>query len=144
MRFATVNLFKKDVESAGLKFIKLPPDWDQAGFAEAMRELNKSSNSIDLLKMIYNEANPFLDEIIEILRRELQTADAFVSNYIFGNLCRLASSLRYPVVTTFAHNAIPSFRNHRLVCLSTQIPHFIKKPFNKYLWKIADFISVGI
>lgn len=141
VRFATVNLFKEDVESAGLKFIKLPPDWDQSGFAEAMRELNKSSNNIDLLKMIYSEANPFLDEIIEVLRRELVTADAFVSNYIFGNLCRLARQLEVPcAVTTFAHNAIPSYSKSPInIPRAFKIPHFIKKPFNKYLWKIADF-----
>ena len=85
VRFATVALFKKDVEAAGLEFVQLPPDWDQSGFAEAMRDLTRSKNSLDLLKIIYSEANPFLDEIIEILRRELQTADVFVSNYIFGN-----------------------------------------------------------
>lgn len=141
VRFATVNLFKEDVESAGLKFIKLPPDWDQSGFAEAMRELNKSSNNIDLLKMIYSEANPFLDEIIEVLRRELVTADAFVSNYIFGNLCRLARQLEVPcAVTTFAHNAIPSYSKSPInIPRAFKIPHFIKRPFNKYLWKIADF-----
>ena len=141
VRFATVNLFKKDVESAGLKFIKLPPDWDQSGFSEAMRELTKSGNSVDLLKMIYSEANPFLDEIIEILRRELVTADAFVSNYIFGNLCRLARQLEVPcAVTTFAHNAIPSYSKSPInLPRALKIPHFIKNPFNKYLWKIADF-----
>ena len=141
VRFATVNLFKADVESAGLRFIKLPPDWDQNGFAEAMRELNKSKNSIDLLRMIYSEANPFLDEIIEILRRELVTADAFVSNYIFGNLCRLARQLEVPcAVTTFAHNAIPSYSKSPIsLPRALKIPHFIKKPFNKNLWKIADF-----
>ena len=130
VRFATVNLFKKDVESAGLKFVKLPPDWDQSGFAEAMRELNKSNNSIDLLKMIYSEANPFLDEIIEILRRELETVDAFVSNYIFGNLCRLARQLEVPcAVTTFAHNAIPSYSKSPIsLPRALKIPHFIKKP----------------
>ena len=141
VRFATVNLFKSDVESAGLKFIKLPPDWDQSGFAEAMRELTKSKNPVDLLKIIYSEANPFLDEIIEILRRELTTADAFVSNYIFGNLCRLARQMEVPcAVTTFAHNAIPSYSKSPIdLPRALKIPHFIKKPFNKYLWKIADF-----
>lgn len=141
VRFATVSLFKKDVESAGLHFISLPPDWDQETFAEAMRELTKSKNPVDLLKIIYAEANPFLDEIIEILRRELTTADAFVSNYIFGNLCRLARQMEVPcAVTTFAHNAIPSFSKSPIsMPRALKIPHFIKKPFNKYLWKIADF-----
>ena len=141
VRFATVDLFKNDVESAGLNFVKLPPDWDQNAFSEAMRELNKSNNSVNLLKMIYSEANPFLDEIIEILRRELLTADAFVSNYIFGNLCRLARQLEVPcAVTTFAHNAIPSYSKAPIdLPLNFRLPHVVKKPFNKLLWKIADF-----
>ena len=88
--------------------------------------------------MIYSEANPFLDEIIEILRRELLTADAFVSNYIFGNLCRLARQL-VPVVTTFAQcNTIISKAPIDLL-LNFRLPHVVKKPFNKLLWKIADF-----
>lgn len=140
VRFATVSLFKNEVENAGLEFIHLPPDWDQETFAEAMRDLTKSKNSIELLKIIYSEAHPYLDEIIEILRRELDTADAFVSNYIFGNLCRLARQLEVPcAVTTFAHNAIPSYSKSPIVLpRGLALPHLIKKPFNFCLWKIAD------
>tara|TARA_B100000035_G_scaffold314856_1_gene332685 strand:- start:1140 stop:2399 length:1260 start_codon:yes stop_codon:yes gene_type:complete len=142
VRFATVNLFKKDVESAGLCFVHLPPDWDQNAFAEAMRDLTKSKNSIDLLKIIYSEAEPFLDDIIEILRRELETTDVFVCNYIFGNLCRLARKMEVPcAVTTFAHNAIPSYSKSPITLPRfLTLPHLIKKPFNKFSWKIADKI----
>lgn len=140
VRFATVSLFKKDVEAAGLEFVKLPPDWDQNGFAEAMRDLTRSKNSLDLLKIIYSEANPFLDEIIEILRRELLTADAFVSNYIFGNLCRLARQLEVPcAVTTFAHNVIPSnSKSPIMLPRRIVIPSFLSKPINRALWKLVD------
>jgi len=147
VRFATVALFQKDVEKAGLKFIKLPPDWDQNGFAEAMRELTKSKNSVDLLKIIYSEAQPFLDEISEILRRELLSADAFVSNYIFGNLCRLARQLEVPcAVTTFAHNAVPSLYNPPIpLPRSFVIPSILTKRINRFLWKVADkYVSWNI
>ena len=140
VRFATVSLFKKDVEAAGLEFVQLPPDWDQNGFAEAMRDLTRSKNSLDLLKIIYSEANPFLDEIIEILRRELQTADVFVSNYIFGNLCRLARQLEVPcAVTTFAHNVIPSnSKSPIMLPRRLVIPKLLSKPINRFLWKVVD------
>lgn len=140
VRFATVSLFRKEVEDAGLEFVKLPPDWDQNGFAEAMRDLTRSKNSLDLLKIIYSEANPFLDEIIEILRRELESADAFVSNYIFGNLCRLARQLEVPcAVTTFAHNVIPSYSKSPIMLpRRLVIPHFLSKPVNRMLWKLVD------
>ncbi|MAH08207.1 MAG: hypothetical protein CL961_00885 [Euryarchaeota archaeon] len=142
VRFATVNLFKNDVEAAGLCFVHLPPDWDQNAFAEAMRDLTKSKNSIDLLKIIYSEAEPFLDDIIEILRRELETTDVFVCNYIFGNLCQLARKMEVPcAVTTFAHNAIPSYSKSPITLPRfLTLPHLIKKPFNKFSWKIADKI----
>lgn len=140
VRFATVNLFKNEVEAAGLEFVHLPPDWDQNAFAEAMRDLTKSKNSIDLLKIIYSEAEPFLDDIIEILHRELETADVFVCNYIFGNLCRLARQMEVPcAVTTFAHNAIPSYSKSPITLPRfLTLPHLIKKPFNKLSWLIAD------
>ncbi len=140
VRFATVSLFQKDVEKAGLKFVKLPPDWDQNAFSEAMRELTKSKNPVDLLKIIYSEADPFLDEIIEILRRELLTADAFVSNYVFGNLCRLARQLEVPcAVTTFAHNAVPSLYNPPIpLPRSFIIPSILTKRINRFLWTVAD------
>ena len=63
VRFASVNLFKEDIINAGIQFIELPPHWDQDGFSEAMRDLTKSKNSLDLLRIIYAEAKPFLDHL---------------------------------------------------------------------------------
>ena len=87
VRFATVSLFREEVESAGIDFVHLPPDWDQDDFARVMRDLTRADNGLDVLRIIYSASLPYLDEIIEVLRRELKIADIFVSNYIFSNLC---------------------------------------------------------
>ena len=54
VRFATVNIFREEIEAAGIEFVYLPPDWDLSGFAEAMRDLTKAKNPLDLLRIIYS------------------------------------------------------------------------------------------
>ncbi|NQY32060.1 MAG: glycosyltransferase family 1 protein [Coraliomargarita sp.] len=140
VRFATVSFFRDEVERAGLEFVYLPPDWDQTGFAEAMRDLTKARNAIELIGTIYNESLPFIDEIFEVLKRELEWADAFVSSYLFASLCVLAKNMGVPsVVTTFAHNAVPSTSYPPEGCPRLLIcPAFIRRRWNSMLWKIAN------
>ncbi|MEM7791323.1 MAG: glycosyltransferase [Verrucomicrobiota bacterium] len=142
VRFACVSLFRDEIESAGIRYIYVPPDWDQSGFAEAMRDLTKAKNPVDLMRIIYSESLPYLDELFPTLDRELETADLFVSSYVFASLCRLAENRGIPTaVTTFAHNAVPSPSYPpdgvpRLL----PFPSFIRQPWNSLAWKIADRI----
>lgn len=140
VRFATVSLFREEIESAGIEFVYLPPDWDQSGFAEAMRDLTKAKNALDTLRIIYSESLPFIDEIIEILRLELVRADVFVSSYVFANLCALARRAGVPcAVATFAHNVVPSsgYPPEGLPRL-LMMPAFIRRPWNRMLWRATD------
>lgn len=140
VRFATVSLFREEIESAGIEFVYLPPDWDQSGFAEAMRDLTKAKNALDMLRIIYSESLPFIDEIIEVLSQELQTADVFVSSYVFANLCVLARRAGVPcAVTTFAHNVVPSsgYPPEGLPRLWI-MPPFVRRRWNRMLWKVTD------
>lgn len=140
VRFATVSLFREEIESAGVEFVYLPPDWDQSGFAEAMRDLTKAKNALDMLRIIYSESLPFIDEIIEILKRELETADVFVSSYVFANLCVLARTAKVPcAVTTFAHNVVPSasYPPEGLPRFLAA-PAFIRRRWNRALWHVTD------
>lgn len=139
VRFATVSLFREEIEAAGIEFVYLPPDWDQSGFAEAMRDLTKAKNPLDLMRIIYTESLPFLDEILDTLQYELTQADVFVTSYVFANLCVLARQARVPcAVTTFAHNVVPS------VCYPPEglprlaAPAFFRRYWNTLLWKITD------
>lgn len=140
VRFATVSLFKEEIESAGIEFVYLPPDWDQSGFAEAMRDLTKAKNALDMLRIIYSESLPFIDEIIDILTNELKAADVFVSSYVFANLCVLARQAGVPcAVTTFAHNVVPSV-NYPPEGLPRLLaaPALIRRRWNQMLWRVTD------
>ncbi|MFT4902069.1 MAG: UDP:flavonoid glycosyltransferase YjiC (YdhE family) [Lentimonas sp.] len=140
VRFATVSLFRPEIEQAGIEYVYLPPDWDQSGFAEAMRDLTKAKNPLDLLRIIYSESLPYLDEILETLEREMQQADVFVSSYVFANLCVLARKYGLPcAVVTFAHNVVPSvdYPPENLPRLLAA-PVSIRRWWNGVLWKLTD------
>jgi len=140
VRFATVSLFREEIESAGIDFVYLPPDWDQSGFAEAMRDLTHAKNPLDLMRIIYSESLPYLDEILDTLDRELHQADVFVSSYLFANLCALARKHGVPsAVTTFAHNVVPSpsYPPDELPRLLPAPPR-LRRLWNRMLWKLTD------
>lgn len=139
VRFATVSLFREEIESAGIVFVYLPPDWDQSGFAEAMRDLTKAKNALDLIRIIYSESAPFLDEILSTLRRELETADVFVTSYVFANLSALARVLNVPcAVATFAHNVVPSVNYAPEGLPRLWAPAFLRRRWNRLLWHLTD------
>ncbi|MCD8481598.1 MAG: hypothetical protein LR015_02310 [Verrucomicrobia bacterium] len=69
--------FKPEVERAGIRFIRVPPDWDQTGLAEAMRDLTKARTPLGTLRIIYEECLPYFDEVLDILDAELEHADVF-------------------------------------------------------------------
>ncbi|MDP0500662.1 MAG: glycosyltransferase [Verrucomicrobiota bacterium JB022] len=139
-RFATTPFFREEVERAGISFVRLPPDWNQAGFAEAMRELTHAKNGLETLQKIYDEALPYADEIFQILLDNLPWADVFCLSYVFGPMGQLARMCDVPVATAnFAHHVIPSSQYPpeplpRLLLW----PKIVRRPWNKLLWKIVD------
>jgi len=139
VRFATVSLFREEIESAGIQYVYLPPDWDQSGFAEAMRDLTKAKNPLDLIRIIFTETLPYLDEIFQTLERELKTADVFVSSYVYSSLCQLARKARVPcAVTTFAHNIVPSAGYPPDGLPRLALPAFFRRRWNSILWELTD------
>ena len=140
VRFATVSLFRYEVESAGIEYVYLPPNWDQGEFAKVMRDLTKAKNGLDVLRIIYSESLPYLDEMTKVLRRELETADIFVSNYIFSHLCALAREVGVPsAVTTFAHNVVPSetYPPMNFPRFLT-VPEFLRRLYYRASWHFID------
>jgi vancomycin aglycone glucosyltransferase len=139
VRFATVSLFREEIEAAGIEYVFVPPDWDQSGFAEAMRDLTHAKNPVDTLRMIYAESLPFQDEILTTLNREMDSADLFVSSYVFASLCALAKKKGVPsAVTTFAHNMVPSETYPPDGTPRLFAPAFIRKHWNRMLWNVTD------
>jgi vancomycin aglycone glucosyltransferase len=142
VRFASARFFREEIERAGLEYVYLPPDWDQAEFAKAMRDLTKAKNPLELVRMIYAESLPYLRAILETLDEELARADLFVSSYLFGNLCGLARLRGVPcAVTNFAHNAVPAFSHPpQGVPPILFLPPFLQRKWNALAWGIADRI----
>ena len=140
--FASARLFRDEIERAGLEYIYLPPDWDQTGFAEAMRDLTKAKNPVDLVRIIYSESLPYLEEILKTLDAELSRADLFVSSYLFASLCTLARMRGVPcAVTTFAHNAVPSLSHPpQGVPRLLPFPPYFRRKWNALGWHLADRI----
>lgn len=140
VRFATVPFFRDEVERAGLQFVYLPPDWGQSGFSEAMRDLTKARNAIDLIGIIYKESLPYIDDIFSILRSELAWADLFVSSYLFSSLSVLAQSMGVPsAVTTFTHNVVPSPSCPPVSCPRLLVfPAALRRTWNSLLWYLGD------
>ena len=139
-RLATVSLFRAEIEAAGVTYVYLPPDWDRSGFAEAMRDLTKAKSPLDLLRILYSESLPFLEEILSVLDRELEAADCFVCSYLFSGLSSLARRRGVPcAVTTFAHNVVPTPDRppHGLPRLAV-VPAALRRGWNRALWHLAD------
>ena len=140
VRYATTPYFRDEVERAALKFVSLPPNWDQTGFAEAMRELAASAHGIDLLERIYRETEPYLSEVVGRLLEEVETADLFVCSYVFGHMSKLARMKGVPsAVAIFAHNSVPSDRYPPEHTPRLLIPvRWVRKFYNRTLWHFAD------
>ena len=140
VRFATVSLFREEIEAAGITYVYLPPDWDQSGFAEAMRDLTRAKHAVDLLRIIYTESLPYLDEILQTLDRELDSADLFVCSYLFAHMSALARRKGVPcAAATFAHHAVPSpvYPPENLPRLLF-LPPFLQRKWNRMWWRISD------
>ena len=145
VRFATVGLFKDEIEAAGIEFIYLPPDWEQSGFAEAMRDLAQVKNNLELLKSIYGEAVPYLQEIVSTLAEHMPWCDLFVSSYVFSPLRALADKYHKPcAVQLFVHDFIPSRRVTPSPLPGLRgAPRGVQDAWNAMLWRLVDRVLVS-
>jgi len=106
---ATSGLFREDVERAGLGFLDLPPDWSQAEFAEVMKGLNRASNPLSQLCLIYNTFRPYFRSHIERIEQAAAETDILVASYLLPFLGEVAARVGIPfAVTSFCHSPIPS------------------------------------
>lgn len=144
VRFATVTLFREEIEAAGMEYVYLPPDWDQSGFAEAMRDLAAAKHGVEVLRMIYMESLPFIDEIFQNLEAQMGWADLMVSSYVFSPLKGIADRYGVPFATqVFAHNIIPSiYYPPEIIPALRGWPRFIQDAWNAMIWRFTDTLLV--
>lgn len=139
-RFATTPYFRESIESAGLEFVRLPPDWDQQSFKASMQALHRVKTPLRQLRLIYRQAKPFLPEVTEILGHELTSCDLLVGSYLFPNFRTIAEGKGAKFATAcFCHNVIPSddlapagFPNPGF------LPAGLRMRWNRFLWKMSS------
>lgn len=142
VRYATAPLYRSEVEKAGLTFVPMPPDWGREIFAEFMRELNRAKIPLLQLRHIYRGALPFLGELIERMRPQLEWSDVLVGSYFFPQWGKLAAQHGKPFAAfAFCHNLIPT-PAHPPEMLPRLLgwPKPIQDRWNKMWWKLADFL----
>jgi UDP:flavonoid glycosyltransferase YjiC (YdhE family) len=140
VRFATVPFFKDEVERAGLAFIPVPPDWDQTRLSEAMRNLSRTRNPVQLLQKIYKQSIPFIGQLMERLESAMDDCDIVVSSYLFAHFRVLAQKKKKPfAVITFSHNVVPSPNYPPFpIAKLWLMPRFAQKLWNRLLWRASD------
>ncbi|WOO43098.1 glycosyltransferase [Rubellicoccus peritrichatus] len=138
--FATTPFFREDVKAAGIRFVRVPPDWDGSQFAESMKTLHRAKSPLRQLRMIYRQASEFLTETVEILENELQGKDLFVGSYLFPNFKAIAERKNVPfALVCFCHNVVPNDTlPPDVVPGLSMLPEPLHKLWVRLWWKISS------
>jgi UDP:flavonoid glycosyltransferase YjiC (YdhE family) len=107
--FATSDHFRQDVETAGLDFLELPPKWSEADFAGWMERMMRTSNPVQLLRLIYRSLAPHLAGMIDRIEAALPSHDLLLGSFLTPYLHEVARRHERPYLSAaFAHNILPS------------------------------------
>ena len=133
-------LFRAEIESAGLEYLYLPPDWDQEELAGQMRILNRARSPLGQLRAIYQGGLPFADELIERMDAALADCDLLVTSYISPYYKYLAQRQGVPTaLLAFCHCLVPQpeappFPMRKIAWL----PRPMSEMWNRLWWKTAS------
>jgi len=139
--FATAPLYRAEIEGAGLAFLHTPPDWEKPVFVECMRELDRQSNPILLLRQIYRSGLSFMGELIDRVEAYVQTHDLVVCSYVFPHFKLLCDRHNVPFATiTFCHSVIPAKDiTPELFPSLRGLPQPIQNQWNQLCWWLVNF-----
>ena len=143
VRFATSPLFREPIESAGVPYVHLPPDWDRSIYVEFMRELNRAPVPILQLRHIYEGALPFMSELLDKAEAEIQRGtDVVVSSYFFPHFRFLAERNGAAFATfAFCHNVVPNDEwPPEMFPRLRGWPPPLKRRWNRIAWRIGDWL----
>jgi vancomycin aglycone glucosyltransferase len=142
VKFATIPHYKDEIESAGIEFYPLCPNWEQPDLAYWMGRLNKIRNPVYQLREIYVGAKAYIPEMIARMDAIMPGTDLLVSSYLFPMNKGIADRHGVPFATlAFAPHVIPSpdFPPENLPA-----PHWLgraaRRAWNRWLWKTANAI----
>ncbi|MDQ8185287.1 glycosyltransferase [Pelagicoccus sp. SDUM812002] len=142
VRFATSRPFKPDVESAGVPFFQIPPDWEKSELQYWMGRLQKLKSPVSQLKEMYKAATPHLEAILDAMEEAIEGADCLVSSYLFPINKAIAEKHNIPFVSyAFAHNTVPSrfYPPHEFPRLRG-MPDWLQLRWNRLCWKIGNVV----
>lgn len=142
VRFATIPHYKEEIETAGLEFYPLCPNWEQADLSYWMGRLQKIRTPIYQLREIYVGAKAYIPEMISRMDVALQTADLLVSSYLFPMNKGIADRRGVPFATyAFAHHVVPSpDYPPENVPSPSWLPGNVRRAWNRWLWKMGNGI----
>jgi vancomycin aglycone glucosyltransferase len=143
---ATIDLYKEEIERAGIDFYQLPPFWDQQELSYWMGRLQNIRGPIFQLNELYKAALPYIPEMIDRMEALLEDKDVLVSSYLFPCNKSIADRRGIPFATfAFAHNTVPSkhYPPEDLPRLKW-LPKKWQMVWNTWLWrvgnKVIDFV----
>lgn len=142
VRFATSRPFKPDVESAGVPFFQIPPDWEKSELQYWMGRLQKLKSPVSQLKEMYKAATPHLESILDAMEEAIDGADALISSYLFPINKAIAEKHNIPFISyAFAHNTVPSrfYPPHEFPRLRG-MPDWIQLRWNRFCWKLGNVV----
>ncbi|HEU5078657.1 MAG TPA: glycosyltransferase [Opitutaceae bacterium] len=142
VRFATIPHYKTEIESAGIEFYPLCPNWEQADLSYWMGRLQKIRTPIYQLREIYVGAKAYIPEMITRMDLALQSADLLVSSYLFPMNKGIADRRGVPFATfAFAHHVVPSPDYPPENIPSPRwLPSRVRESWNRWLWKMGNAV----
>lgn len=140
VRFATMPLFREEIEHAGLEFLYLPPDWGQEELADQMRLLTRARHPLAQLKAIYRGGLPFAGELVERMDAALAESDLLVTTYIAPYYKFLAQRHKVPTALLgFCHCLVPNPESPPYPMKKIPwLPRPLNETWNRFWWKIAS------
>lgn len=139
--FAAINLYKDLIESAGVPFHPVPPEWTREDGQAAMKDLARIGQPLKQLRRIYEFGLPNYEAYLDEIEALTKDADVLVSSYLYPMLQPLAerNGAKF-AVATFAHNAVPNALNAPLPGLALPwLPQPLGRAWRSAWWRIADF-----
>lgn len=140
VRFATIPHYQAEIEAAGVEFLPLCPNWEQADLSYWMGRLQKVRTPIYQLRELYVGARRYIPEMIARMDRALADADLLVSSYLFPMNRGIAERRGVPFATfAFAHHVVPSpdYPPENLPSPRWLGPN-ARRAWNRWLWKTGD------
>jgi vancomycin aglycone glucosyltransferase len=140
VRFATIPIYQREIEAAGIEFLPLCPNWEQADLSYWMGRLQKIRLPLYQLREIYVGALPYITEMISRMDQALDDADLLVSSYLFPMNRNMAERKGVPFASfAFAHQAIPSpdYPPENLA-LPAWFPRPLRRLWNRTLWRVGN------